>query len=223
VEGQHRPKPLQQRRVAVDQRVVQIEQLHLLHTASWLLARERALRPRSVVQAAQADVIPVEAVVQQARKRQRPGVTPTGARYRAGMTELRVITTPPSGIALVEAFLDALKALDVERALGMLSDDIVYQNVPLPPDRGKRAVERTLRRMMKLVREFDVHMHNIAERDGVVLTERTDIGRGPLLDVEFWVCGTFELENGKIKLWRDRFDVASLLLQLATSPLRRLF
>ncbi|MET0286644.1 MAG: limonene-1,2-epoxide hydrolase family protein [Polyangiales bacterium] len=138
------------------------------------------------------------------------------------MTELQTTLTQPSSIPLVESFLEALRALDVERALGMLSDDIVYQNVPLPPDRGKRAVERTLRRMMKVVTEFDVRMHNIAERDGVVLTERTDIGRGPLLDVEIWVCGTFEVANGKITLWRDRFDLASLLLQLATSPLRRL-
>lgn len=138
------------------------------------------------------------------------------------MVELRAINTPQSGIRLVEDFIDALKALDVDRALSMLSEDIVYQNVPLPPDRGKRAVERTLKRMLRAVTEFDVRMHNIAEHDGVVLTERTDIGRGPLLDLEFWVCGTFEIEGGKIRLWRDRFDWATFLAQLATSPLRRL-
>lgn len=138
------------------------------------------------------------------------------------MTDLQAVATPSSGIRVVEEFMDALKALDVERALGMLTDDVVYQNVPLPPDRGKRAVARTLKGMMRVISEFDVIMHNIAERDGVVLTERTDIARGRLLDVTIWVCGTFELEGGKISLWRDRFDLASLLTQLATSPLRRL-
>ncbi len=138
------------------------------------------------------------------------------------MTELRLVEALPSGIRVVEEFLDALKALDVERALHLLSEDIVYQNVPLAPHHGKRAVERTLRQMLRVVSEFDVQMHNIAERDGVVLTERTDIGRGPWLDLSFWVCGTFEVDGGKITLWRDRFDLAQLAYQLATSPLRRL-
>ncbi|MDB4986754.1 MAG: hypothetical protein JWN04_1932 [Myxococcaceae bacterium] len=127
-----------------------------------------------------------------------------------------------SGIALVESFLEALKANDLERALAFLADDVVYQNVPLPPDRGKPRVRRTLQALMGLVSEFDVRMINIAEHDGVVLTERTDILRGPWLDLEFWVCGTFEIREGKIVLWRDRFDVGGFVFQLAVSPLRRL-
>ncbi|HEY6881445.1 MAG TPA: limonene-1,2-epoxide hydrolase family protein [Polyangiales bacterium] len=138
------------------------------------------------------------------------------------MAELQATDAPKSGIQVVEDFLDALKALDVDRALRMMSEDVVYQNVPLPADRGKRAVARTLKRMLRALTEFDVRMHNIAERDGVVLTERTDIGRGPWVDLEFWVCGTFEVEDGKIRLWRDRFDWAIFVAQLATGPLRRL-
>ncbi|MEY4575618.1 MAG: hypothetical protein RL701_321 [Pseudomonadota bacterium] len=127
-----------------------------------------------------------------------------------------------SPIQVVEAFFEALKALDIERVLAALSDDIVYQNVPLPPDRGKRQVERTLRLFTRIANEFDVKVHNIAERGNVVLTERTDFLRGPFTDFEFWVCGTFEVRDGKIVLWRDRFDSAQFLLQLATSPVRRL-
>jgi limonene-1,2-epoxide hydrolase len=26
----------------------------------------------------------------------------------------------------------------------------------------------------------------------------------------FWVCGTFEVRDGRITLWRDRFDYADL-------------
>jgi limonene-1,2-epoxide hydrolase len=26
------------------------------------------------------------------------------------------------------------------------------------------------------------------------------------LRIQFWVCGRFDVENGKIVLWRDRFD-----------------
>ena len=128
----------------------------------------------------------------------------------------------PSAAETVESFLDALNSLDIERILALLSDDVEYQNVPLPPDRGKKQVERTLRAFGKFVDEFEVRTHHLAARDGVVLTERTDVLRGPLVDVEIWVCGTFEVRDGKITLWRDHFDVASFALQLLTSPLRRL-
>ena len=58
-------------------------------------------------------------------------------------------------------------------------------------------------------------MHNVAEKDGVVLTERTDILSGPGIHLEFWVCGTFEVKNGKITLWRDYFDWATMAAQIA--------
>lgn len=130
--------------------------------------------------------------------------------------------TDESPISVVESFFAACKAVDIHRALDLLADDIEYQNVPLPPDRGKPAVERTLRRFIKLAPEFDVRMHNIAAQGHVVLTERTDILRGPFVDLEFWVCGTFEIRDGKIVLWRDRFDLASVMTQLVLSPVRRL-
>ena len=63
-------------------------------------------------------------------------------------------------------------------------------------------------------------MKNIAARDGVVLTERVDILSGPALYLDIWVCGTLEVRDGKITLWRDYFDLASLLGKLVTGPVR---
>jgi len=139
------------------------------------------------------------------------------------MGNLQTSTRAPTPIAVVQDFLAALEALDLDAALAMMTDDVSYQNVPLPPDRGKKAVARTLRGMLKLVGSFEVRMHHIAANGNVVLTERTDILRGSVLDLSFWVCGTFEVRDGKVSVWRDRFDVAGFLLQVATSPVRRLF
>lgn len=124
---------------------------------------------------------------------------------------------------VVVAFLRALESFDVDRALEHLSDDVVYQNYPFPPARGRAQVERTLRLFSRFATSFQVRMIHVAERDGVVLTERTDVILGPGLDLEIWVLGTFEVREGKIVLWRDRFDTGVLALQLLTSPLRRLF
>jgi limonene-1,2-epoxide hydrolase len=92
--------------------------------------------------------------------------------------------------------------------------------VPFPPDHGRAAAERRLRSLSGLG-TFGIQIHHIAERGGVVLTERTDSIRGPWLDVEFWVCGTFEVRDGKIALWRDHFDVGSVALKFLMAPLLR--
>ncbi len=126
-------------------------------------------------------------------------------------------------IVLVESFFEAFRASDTERALAMLDEAVVYQNVPFPADRGRAAVARTLARFAKLVPSFDVKMVNIAARDGVVLTERVDILSGPFIQLDLWVCGTFEVRDGRITLWRDYFDLATATAQLLTSPLRKLW
>jgi limonene-1,2-epoxide hydrolase len=138
------------------------------------------------------------------------------------MQQLESSKQPTSGSQLVVAFLDALKALDLELAMSMLSEDIVYQNAPLPADRGRRQVGRTLRAMTSLLSDFDYTMHHMAETNGVVLSERTDYLRGPAIDLEIWIWGTFEVKDGKIALWRDRADIGAVAYQLATSPLRAL-
>ncbi|HKP58644.1 MAG TPA: limonene-1,2-epoxide hydrolase family protein [Polyangiales bacterium] len=139
------------------------------------------------------------------------------------MQEPQIHTSPTqSPIQVVEAFFDAGCAKDIARASALISDDIVYQNVPFPPDRGRLAVERRLRQFYSMPGVFDVRMHHIAERGGVVLTERTDGLRAKWMDVEFWVCGTFEVRDGKIVLWRDYFDLGNVALKILLGPVRAL-
>jgi limonene-1,2-epoxide hydrolase len=40
-----------------------------------------------------------------------------------------------------------------------------------------------------------------------VLTERTDVLVFGPVRLQFWVCGVFEVHNGRITLWRDYFDI----------------
>jgi limonene-1,2-epoxide hydrolase len=113
-------------------------------------------------------------------------------------------------IDTVQAFLRALEQLDFEGAIELCADDMVYQNVPLPPARGKVAVARTLRSFERVMDRFEVRMHNIAANGPVVLTERTDVLAKGKYEIVIWVCGTFEVHDGKITLWRDYFDFAAL-------------
>lgn len=115
-------------------------------------------------------------------------------------------------IEVVQAFLGALERLDIDAAVDLLDRAVVYQNVPLPSARGIDAVEKQLRFMGRYGTGFEVVHHNIAANGAVVLTERTDILTVGPIDAAFWVCGTFEVRDGKITLWRDRFDFVDFTL-----------
>ncbi|MBU8832284.1 limonene-1,2-epoxide hydrolase family protein [Mycolicibacterium goodii] len=114
-------------------------------------------------------------------------------------------TTVQNPIATVETFLNALQERDYDTAEHALAQNLVYQNVGLPTIYGRH-------RAMKLFRSmegragFEVKIHRSAADGAAVLNERTDaLTFGPLR-LQFWVCGVFEVHNGRITLWRDYFD-----------------
>jgi limonene-1,2-epoxide hydrolase len=120
-------------------------------------------------------------------------------------------TSTRTDLDVVRDFLVALERLDLDAAFALLDDVVVYQNVPFPAARGRRSVERQLRALERCS-GFEAAIHHIADDGtGTVLTERTDaivLGR---LRAAFWVCGTFEVRDGRIVLWRDHFDLANVL------------
>jgi len=52
-----------------------------------------------------------------------------------------------------------------------------------------------------------VKIHRIAVNGASVLTERTDVLVVGPVRLQFWVCGVFEVRDGRITLWRDYFDM----------------
>jgi limonene-1,2-epoxide hydrolase len=112
---------------------------------------------------------------------------------------------------VVQTFLVALADGDFDTAFDLVDDDIVYQNVSLPTIRGKRWMAAGARKFAQRGLGFDVKIHRICETGTSVLTERTDAIMLGSYRSQFWVCGAFEVSDGKITLWRDYFDWAAIL------------
>jgi limonene-1,2-epoxide hydrolase len=116
---------------------------------------------------------------------------------------------------VVRSFLLALQADELDRALELLDENVTWINVTLPTIRGRRGVERLFRFLNeKLPGGFRVHFHAIASEGNTVLTDRTDeliMGR---VRQRVWVCGRFEVTDGKITLWRDSFDWVDVFIGL---------
>lgn len=123
----------------------------------------------------------------------------------------RPATTSAEPIEVVQRFLDALQRGATGTAVDLLAPDAIWHNVPFPPARGRDTIARQLRGMERYDIAFEVRMHNIAANGPVVLTERTDVLTMGPVGGEFWVCGTFEVADGQITVWRDRFDFVDVL------------
>lgn len=117
---------------------------------------------------------------------------------------------PSPNSSVVVEFLAALRDRDYLQALDFTTDDVVWHNVSLPKVTGRRNLARAVALMDKLALRFDVRFHHVATDGEVVLTERTDALSLGRLRCEFWVCGTFEFHDGRIAVWRDRFDYANV-------------
>jgi limonene-1,2-epoxide hydrolase len=118
----------------------------------------------------------------------------------------------------VEVMLSALQNQDIDGVGAVLDDNLVYQNVGFPTIRGRARALKLFRGMEGRL-GFEVKIHRIAVNGSSVLTERTDaLVVGPLR-VQFWVCGVFEVHNGRITLWRDYFDMWDMTKALARGVL----
>ena len=116
--------------------------------------------------------------------------------------------------AVVLDFIAAWNANDIERVVHCLSDDVVYHNIPMQPLTGRADVHRYLtgKGGFDWVRWTLIA---IAENGPMVLTERVDeFGIGGR-DVSLPLMGAFEVHDGKIRAWRDYFDLAMYQRQLA--------
>lgn len=135
-------------------------------------------------------------------------------------------TTPDTAITVVREFLEALAESRPRDAARHMDDDMSWHNTSLPTLRGARRIGSVLAGLEKQSLGFDVVVHHIAaESAEVVLNERTDVLRFGRIEIVFPVCGTFELRDGRIVVWRDHFDVLGFLgataLGLVRAAIRR--
>ncbi|HUY22423.1 MAG TPA: limonene-1,2-epoxide hydrolase family protein [Acidimicrobiales bacterium] len=118
-------------------------------------------------------------------------------------------------IDVVTSFCAAWSTLDIDQIMGYFHDDAEYHNIPVDPLVGTediRAMIVGFTAGWDRV-EFDVR-HIVADGD-VVLTERVDRFVSPERTVSLPVMGTFEVEGGRIKAWRDYFDLNQFMSQLS--------
>jgi limonene-1,2-epoxide hydrolase len=111
-----------------------------------------------------------------------------------------------SNDALVRQFIAAWERRDAAFISGSFTEDAVYHAVPLTPIVGKSAIEDWVTGFAdKPPGRLEVH-HQIAS-GSVVMNERTDYITLNGVAVTLPICAVFEIENEKIRSWREYFDL----------------
>jgi limonene-1,2-epoxide hydrolase len=114
--------------------------------------------------------------------------------------------SPSSNDVMVREFLAAWERRDSEHIMDRFAEDGVYHSVPLTPIAGRDAIREfvggfAVRPPGRLV------IHHQVATEHVVMNERTDYITLNGQPVELPICGVFEIEDGRIKAWREYFDL----------------
>jgi limonene-1,2-epoxide hydrolase len=106
----------------------------------------------------------------------------------------------------------------LEYGLTYFADDAVWDNVPMnSPAEGHEAIRDLMWSFLKDADAFTVKVLRSVHEGNVVFNERIDtfkMKNGKQADIP--VAGMFQLNDaGKIKLWRDYFDLDTFTKQLS--------
>jgi limonene-1,2-epoxide hydrolase len=108
--------------------------------------------------------------------------------------------------AMIRAFIGAWERRDADAIVEAFTDDGVYHSVPLTPIVGQAAIREFVEGFADVPPGRLEIRHQVATGN-VVMNERTDRitlnGRPVVLPI----CGVFEIEAGRIKAWREYFDL----------------
>ena len=116
---------------------------------------------------------------------------------------------------IIRNFIAAWSRMDPAELAGYFSDDGVYHNMPTAPVAGREQVEQLIRGFSAAWTETNWELRNVLCAGDVVIAERVDRTRAGEKSVDLPCVGVFELEGGKIKVWRDYFDFGTYQRGLA--------
>lgn len=119
---------------------------------------------------------------------------------------------------VVKAFNAAMETKDYDTALKFVSDDCEYTNIPLSTVRGPAGIRSVLEPFFAPTIENRFEILREAAAGPVVFLERLDHHLLPTGWVQLPVTGVYEVHDGRITVYRDYFDAATILSKWPASP-----
>ena len=110
---------------------------------------------------------------------------------------------------IIREFIAAWSRLDADELSSYFAEDGIYHNIPTAPVEGRANVRGMIAAFIKPWTATQWDILNLVSAGDVVIAERLDRTQAGDKSVDLPCTGVFELENGKIKVWRDYFDLGT--------------
>ena len=119
-------------------------------------------------------------------------------------------------VEIIREFVSAWSRLDPAELAAYFTEDGVYYNMPAAPVSGREAVEGFIRGFTGAWTQTTWDLIHVVGAGDLVFAERLDRtnasgGKG----VDLPCLGVFEMQDGKIRVWRDYFDMATYVAGMA--------
>ncbi|MGH8285898.1 MAG: SgcJ/EcaC family oxidoreductase [Steroidobacteraceae bacterium] len=133
------------------------------------------------------------------------------AAIMAGCATTARADTDAQKLATVQRMIQAWNERDWDRVFDLFAEDGVLHSMMVEPVKGRETIRAHISKLTPDIERIELKVRNIGVVDGTVFVERVDdfIYRGRHGAVP--VVGVVEVENGRIREWREYYDRASLL------------
>ena len=129
----------------------------------------------------------------------------------AAPTKQEKAVSQDPNVAVVMEMIEAWNARDGDKIAELFTADGVLHSMMIDPIRGREAIRPRMKFLVDNASYMKIEPRNIATVGNIVFLERTDnfTFKGHTGSVP--VVGVLEIENGKVKEWREYYDRAELL------------
>lgn len=110
---------------------------------------------------------------------------------------------------IIREFVAAWSNLDAEALANYFTEEGTYHNIPSSAVQGRDNIQQFIAGFIRPWESTDWEILSLMAEGDVVMVERLDKTVVAGSPVNLPCFGYFELENGKIKIWRDYFDLAT--------------
>jgi limonene-1,2-epoxide hydrolase len=111
---------------------------------------------------------------------------------------------------IISRFCEAYQRMDADELIAYFHDDAVYHNIPMSPLVGRAAILQSLEALPAKFQAMRFETLRQVAAGDVVFNERIDYLQVGEREIVLPVAGVFELDGGRIRAWRDYFDLGPL-------------
>lgn len=112
---------------------------------------------------------------------------------------------------VITDFVTAWSRLDAAELASYFTTDGCYYNMPTQPIRGQQEVQQFISAFTASWTATQWDIVSIAAAGDTVYCERVDRTQTKTGNVDLPCLGVFEMQDGKIKEWRDYFDLQTFM------------